>query len=297
LDAAAIDELDSREAGSTGIIVVITAQDIFTAGVGDCRVILEQDISMLKDAAENIDTDAGVADTENEKQHPEEDVSVSKGVLALSTDHTLRNTAEMARLRALGAEFDADESRVVYYCPETSSFGGRKQEMVMPTRTFGNAYSKLRVVKNEDNAVEEQKKEIDSQENIVLEKIDPSEHTLTAEPQIMHHCRTDVDRFLVMACDGIWDVMSNQDVCQSLRDRYDPLQAAHNPDTPRAPDRLDTTQLLNTSRQLLTECLERGSTDNMTVLVIGLTTPTAELKKSLFDDWARDDDGVHVSCQ
>ena len=48
----------------------------------------------------------------------------------------------------------------------------------------------------------------------------------------------------------------------------------------------NTNRLLETSRALLATCLDRGSGDNMTVLVIGLGPPTVALRKTLFDNWA-----------
>lgn len=45
------------------------------------------------------------------------------------------------------------------------------------------------------------------------------EQLVSPEPDIHIEDRTESDEFLVLACDGIWDVMSNEDVCDFVRDR------------------------------------------------------------------------------
>jgi len=48
----------------------------------------------------------------------------------------------------------------------------------------------------------------------------PHEQLVTAEPDIF--CQmldSEHDEFLVMACDGVWDVMSNQGICEFVRER------------------------------------------------------------------------------
>lgn len=47
----------------------------------------------------------------------------------------------------------------------------------------------------------------------------PCEQLVSPEPEIFVQRRTPEDEFLVLACDGIWDVMSNDEVCDFVRDR------------------------------------------------------------------------------
>lgn len=48
----------------------------------------------------------------------------------------------------------------------------------------------------------------------------PCEQLVSPEPEIFVRDRDDaVDEFLVLACDGIWDVMSNEDLCQYIHNR------------------------------------------------------------------------------
>jgi serine/threonine protein phosphatase PrpC len=44
------------------------------------------------------------------------------------------------------------------------------------------------------------------------------EQQVSAEPDIKIEPRDGMEEFLVIACDGIWDVMSNDDICAYIRD-------------------------------------------------------------------------------
>ncbi|XP_058723591.1 probable protein phosphatase 2C 13 [Vicia villosa] len=77
---------------------------------------------------------------------------------------------------------------------------------------------------------------------------------LTAEPDVQVVTLTEEDEFLIIGCDGIWDVMSSQEavslVRRGLRRHDDPQQCA---------------------RELVKEALRLHTTDNLTVIVICLS--------------------------
>lgn len=53
-----------------------------------------------------------------------------------------------------------------------------------------------------------------------VEGMGPYEQLVSPEPEIFVRDRDDaLDEFLVLACDGIWDVMSNEDLCQYIHSR------------------------------------------------------------------------------
>jgi protein phosphatase 2C family protein 2/3 len=41
-------------------------------------------------------------------------------------------------------------------------------------------------------------------------KIPPESQIITAEPDVTSHTISDDDEFIVIACDGVWDCMTNQ---------------------------------------------------------------------------------------
>ncbi|XP_022899647.1 protein kinase and PP2C-like domain-containing protein [Olea europaea var. sylvestris] len=80
---------------------------------------------------------------------------------------------------------------------------------------------------------------------------------VTAEPEITETILSAEDEYLVMASDGLWDVMKNSDVVNIIRD------------TVKEPGMC--------SKRLATEAVERGSNDNITVIVVFLcSVSTAE---------------------
>ena len=45
----------------------------------------------------------------------------------------------------------------------------------------------------------------------------PCEQLVSPEPEITVQSREGSDEFLVLACDGIWDVMNNDELCDFVR--------------------------------------------------------------------------------
>lgn len=80
----------------------------------------------------------------------------------------------------------------------------------------------------------------------------PIDQLVSPEPDVyvVKRDKTD-DQFLVLACDGIYDVLENQELCQLLRSRLSVSE-----------------DLKAVSNQILDYCLVRGSRDNMTMIVV-----------------------------
>ncbi|GER37003.1 protein phosphatase 2C family protein [Striga asiatica] len=74
---------------------------------------------------------------------------------------------------------------------------------------------------------------------------------LTAEPEFGLTLLTEDDEFMIIGCDGIWDVMSNQEAVRVVRDEFarcqDPNECA---------------------RELVNQALMRDSCDNVTAVVV-----------------------------
>uniref|UniRef100_A0A1B6DLZ6 PPM-type phosphatase domain-containing protein n=1 Tax=Clastoptera arizonana TaxID=38151 RepID=A0A1B6DLZ6_9HEMI len=87
----------------------------------------------------------------------------------------------------------------------------------------------------------------------------PCEQLVSPEPEVFVKDRDeDHDEFLVLACDGVWDVMSNEDVCDYIRSRL-----------------AITDDLETITNQVIDTCLYKGSRDNMSIVLV--TFPAAPL--------------------
>ncbi|KZC11184.1 Protein phosphatase 1B [Dufourea novaeangliae] len=85
----------------------------------------------------------------------------------------------------------------------------------------------------------------------------PCEQLVSPEPEIFVRDRDDEhDEFLVLACDGIWDVMNNEDLCDFIHSRL-----------------LLTDDLEAVTNQVIDTCLYKGSRDNMSIVLV--TFPAA----------------------
>lgn len=80
----------------------------------------------------------------------------------------------------------------------------------------------------------------------------PCEQLVSPEPEV-YVCErnSEKDEFVVLACDGIWDVMSNEDLKEFLHAR---LKV--------------TNDLVRISNEVLDMCLSKGSRDNMSIVIV-----------------------------
>ncbi|KAI8081648.1 phosphatase 2C-like domain-containing protein [Halteromyces radiatus] len=85
------------------------------------------------------------------------------------------------------------------------------------------------------------------------------EQVVTCNPDIMEHQLTNGDEFIVLACDGIWDCMTNQEVVDYIRARV-----------------ADKQPLEEICEQIMDHCLAPDSEvggvgcDNMSIVIVGL---------------------------
>jgi len=84
----------------------------------------------------------------------------------------------------------------------------------------------------------------------VLGDFSMDKHIVPPMADIVEYPRNSLASFVILACDGIWDVMTNEDVALFVIQR------------------LSTNKLEEITSQLLDECLRRKSTDNMSVYII-----------------------------
>lgn len=98
------------------------------------------------------------------------------------------------------------------------------------------------------------------------------------DPEVMYIPREKEDECLILASDGLWDVMTNQEVCDTARRRILlwHKKNGHNPPAERG-------RGVDPAAQAAAECLsklalQKGSKDNITVVVVDLK-PRRKLKR------------------
>ena len=89
------------------------------------------------------------------------------------------------------------------------------------------------------------------------------EQAIICVPDITIHERDGPnDKFLVLACDGVFDVMANDEVGEFVANKIDERKGTS----------LTAEILPQVSGDLLNHCLELGSSDNMSILIVALPT-------------------------
>ncbi|XP_056326386.1 protein phosphatase 1B isoform X1 [Danio aesculapii] len=82
----------------------------------------------------------------------------------------------------------------------------------------------------------------------------PTEQLVSPEPEVFEIARSDSeDEFVVLACDGIWDVMTNEDLCAFVRSRLEV-----------------TNDLERVCNEVVDTSLHKGSRDNMSIVLVCL---------------------------
>ena len=153
------------------------------------------------------------------------------GASELSSDHRPDTPAETARIRAAGG--------IVYHrrvLALDTPPGGRRETLGV-SRAFGDFAWKSAGARSDVGGQQ------------------PLSSPVTAEPELRVWKRDAAgDEGLVIACDGVWDVCSNADAHALLARE---LRAGAQPETAAA--------------SLIERCLAKGSTDNMSAIVVRFT--------------------------
>jgi len=87
---------------------------------------------------------------------------------------------------------------------------------------------------------------------------------ISAKPEVTVTERTNKDEFIILASDGLWDVMSNEEACKVARNCLCGHAAAKYPDTVHGSSGSDAAAMLVEFAML------RGSTDNISIVVVEL---------------------------
>ncbi|XP_065816486.1 protein phosphatase, Mg2+/Mn2+ dependent, 1Na (putative) isoform X2 [Labrus bergylta] len=133
--------------------------------------------------------------------------------------------------------------QVVFYTEDHKPFNPREKERI---QNAGGSVTLQRV--NGSLAVSRALGDFDFKE---VDWRPPTEQLVSPEPEVYELERTPEDEFLILACDGVWDAIGNEELCAFVRSR---LQVCDD--------------LREICTQVIDLCLYKGSLDNISIIII-----------------------------
>jgi len=230
----------NRKGGTTGVMAIVTSDTVLVGNVGDSRCILvkraeneySSDVKPVEEGLSQLSVDGKkLIDNNNNNK---------LDTKALSIDHNPDLPEEKKRIVKAGLTVSADtflegENTTTIWKVQKSAC-----EKIAMSRAFGD---------------------FDYKEN---DEVRPDEQAIVCTPDMQIHKRDSAsDMYLVLACDGVWDVMSNEEVAQFVSDKANDLRQEPENAFLSAP-----TILPEVGDELLMKCLDLGSSDNMSVLIV-----------------------------
>jgi len=106
------------------------------------------------------------------------------------------------------------------------------------------------------------KQQVDSENK----RLPPENQIVTAVPTVKCHFRTDDDDFLILACDGVWDVLTNEQVGNLFR--FSLSQNLSESSETLSTNKSD--QYANGCAFILENAIQAGSPDNMSIIAVDL---------------------------
>lgn len=256
IDLRAIMSKGNRRGGTTGVMAVITSDIVLVGNVGDSRCILvktaEPEESSDKPIEEGI-SQLSIDDKSSGAPMGNKKVTAKP----LSVDHNPDLPEEKKRIEKSGLTVTSD----TFQDGDTTTTIWKVQkgegEKIAMSRAFGD---------------------FDYKAN---DELRPDEQAIVCTPDIHVHRRDSAsDMYLVLACDGVWDVMSNDEVAQFVSDKVNELLMEPEAAMMDAP-----TILPEVGDELLKKCLDLGSSDNMSVLIVafpaGMINPHNDVPRML----------------
>eukprot|EP01018_Ginkgo_biloba_P026431 Gb_07154 [translate_table: standard] len=93
---------------------------------------------------------------------------------------------------------------------------------------------------------------------------------IISDPEVTFTKRTDEDECLILASDGLWDVLSNEEVCEIARRRLAREHNRNSSSSSKARNEEMDPSVQAVADYLSKMALQRGSSDNITVVVVDL---------------------------
>jgi serine/threonine protein phosphatase PrpC len=250
----------TRDGGTTAIIALVCDRHLIVANVGDSRCILVRKKKREEEGGGGGGTGMkkeAAADGGGGGPRPRLDVSAIE-VVPMSEDHKPDLPGERARIESAGLTVQTD---VVRPSDGDDTRGDSGESAAAAATTVVH-----RVRKSDTNllGVSRAFGDYDYKSNAELP---PSGQAVVCTPDIAVRERADdEDMYLILACDGIWDVMSNDDVGEFVARRVEERRDSGDDDDDDEFPRGEV--LARVGDELLTACLKAGSRDNMSVLIV-----------------------------
>jgi serine/threonine protein phosphatase PrpC len=249
---------ENRKGGSVGCFVATTQSKIVVANVGDCRCILVQFNSDMH--ANNFLSNSDLFDSYNDSEALEECgkmITTTK----LSLDHKPNVPEEAVRIKASGLKVvgkpvqeKAGPDSSIYQI-QLPPVKGSKGSKLSVSRAFGDFEYKNNT------------------------SIGPELQAVVAVPDVEVRERCPLDAFVILACDGVWDVLSNEGAAELVTTRtHHYLFSSECNDA--------SSVLPSVGDDLLEYCLLMGSTDSLSVAIVALSSIAdriSEKKSPCFD--------------
>jgi len=261
---------DDGDSGTTTCVVIITPDSIVCANAGDSRAVFARRPLPASPAAA---LGGGGSNSFSYGGAPGSSTPVGKAI-ALSFDHKPDDEEEERRVRNAGGyvtggrvegdlavsrglgDFRFKQMEVVLnntqlYPDENSS----NNSTAAPAESKNSGRDTEMATDDEDEDEGDNNKAALSARNKPL-AFPPGDQKVSPIPDVTIHMRNhERDEYVVVACDGIWDVVSNQQCINEL----DEIMYAEG-----------ERDLGLVSEEILDTCLRYGSKDNMTTIVVQL---------------------------
>lgn len=252
-DDALRQRMDEIPGGTTACVAAVTLSLLQVANVGDSRCILVQQYPAGGEA-QSLEEQLGQLSLT-----PSDTATVELGgsvyaVLSLSRDHKPSLPQERARIEAAGLqviEVPLDENTTVSKVHMTKKL--KTSELAM-SRSLGDFEFKA-------------KRELPSDRQAVV-----------AIPEVVTRERSEHDALLIVACDGVWDILTN-------------VQAAEFVMTQIQLFALDEVHVLaRVADRMCRHCFDAGSDDNLSVVLVALGETATRLTPATIASPASDTD-------
>ncbi|XP_033953736.1 protein phosphatase, Mg2+/Mn2+ dependent, 1Na (putative) isoform X1 [Pseudochaenichthys georgianus] len=135
------------------------------------------------------------------------------------------------------------KGQVVFYTEDHKPFNPREKERI---QNAGGSVTLQRV--NGSLAVSRALGDFDFKE---VDWRPQTEQLVSPEPEVYELERTPEDQFLILACDGVWDAIGNEELCAFVHSR---LQVNND--------------LKDICSQVIDLCLYKGSLDNISIIIV-----------------------------